>query len=130
MIHYSLDAVNIDARLLRKFKQKLNISERALFAANLATGDACLKNIPPTLGAKLFGVSIGYVHTMRRATNQEALAVICGATTISALHNRRLKQAPDDAAIERLVVKLGPDRILRALERLTAPEAVVVEAAE
>jgi hypothetical protein len=128
--HSTFDTVNIDARTLRKLRKRLNASERALFAANLATGDACLENIPPALGAKLLGVSVGYVHTMRRATNQERLAVVCGAATISALHNRHRHQPPDDAAVERTVTKLGPDRVMRALERLTAPKAVALQAAE
>ena len=111
-------AVNvIDARKLRKLR-KLSPAERALAAANLVTGATTLGNIPPAFGAELLDVSVGYVETVRKATPEERVHLVWGITTLSALHNRRRHQPPNDAAIERFLIKLGPERVAKVLTRI------------
>jgi hypothetical protein len=74
---------------------------------------------PASQAAAVVGISRSYVSTARHASAEDRLALKRGWLTLSWLHNKRQKRMTD-AAVERAVVRLGPDRVLRALDRLTA----------
>ena len=100
----------------RKPAPTLSTERRAMAALELVEGPA---RWPARQAAALVGISATYLSTARHASAEERQALERGWLTLSWIHNKR-RRAPTDAAVERAVKRLGPDRVLRALDRMTA----------
>ena len=89
---------------------------RALFALELMAGAA-----RPTAAqaAAAVRMSVSYVNTARRATVLQRHDLAHGRLKLSALHHRR--RPVTDADVERIVIGIGPDRIMSVLDKITAP---------
>jgi hypothetical protein len=71
--------------------------------------------------AGLFCVNTRYVSLARRMSEADRRRLIRGTITLSQLANPR--RQPTDAKIDRIVAKLGVDRVMAALDRATRPTA-------
>ncbi|MDI2073898.1 MULTISPECIES: hypothetical protein [Bradyrhizobium] len=111
----------IDGVWLSRHLNRLSPAERALLAYQLSEGS--LRNPTRPQSAMMMRVSVSYVNTIAAATAEERVLLECGRLALSDLHNKHRRGPVNDANVERIVLKLGADRILRALDRITAPES-------
>ena len=116
---------DVDGRELSRRLRKLTPAERAILAFDLQCGS--LIRPTPSQAAAVTKASIRYVNTISRATAEERELLECGRLSVSALHSK-YRRPVTDADIERFVVKIGLDRVWRALDRVTAPELPLVAA--
>lgn len=109
-------------KLARALKNK-NISpaHRALLAHNLEIGAAYLHHLTRQQSLALTDASGGYVASVANLTPEEREQVNTGKLSLSVVHNR--KREPTDAQLDRLVARIGADRVMAALDRLPAPTA-------
>ncbi len=116
---------NVEGRNLRRILKRLSASERALLAADLETGAIHLDKLSRAQSTALLEVAGSYVESARKASPDERRQIAAGRIGLSRLHNRHRHEPTSDAQIERLFVKLGPERVSRVLDRiidrLTAP---------
>jgi hypothetical protein len=105
-------------KLATRLRAGMSPTFRALLAHEFESGACWLHSLTRRQACALTGASIGYVHTLAHATEQEREAVKRGVLSLSDIHNR----PPSDAAIDRVIARLGPDRVLAALDRLTMPQ--------
>ena len=119
---------DLDGRKLSRRLHKLNATRRAQLAADLVTGELCFLNLTPRQAAELLDVSRPYIDTLTRATVKDRARLEYGLVTLSELHKRR--RQPTDSDIERMVTKIGPDRVWRVLDKITAPKPHHLVAAE
>jgi hypothetical protein len=102
---------------------RLSTSQRVLAADDLASGGKTASGLSCAQVAHLAGVSVSYLSTVAHCTPAERQQLRSGALTISALHNSKRKTKPDsDNEIDRIVERIGPERLLAALDRYTAPQ--------
>jgi hypothetical protein len=118
---------SINGRQLAYRLQKLNSAKRALLARDLECGAVHLQNLTRPQAATLTRVSVSYVNTVQRASLEERKRLACGLLTLSALHNKHRRQPVSDADVERIVIKIGADRVMSALDRITAPVLVAAQ---
>jgi hypothetical protein len=121
------DPDKISGRQFAHRLTKLNTTERALVAYGLECGAVHLQNLTRPQAAMLTRVSVSYVNTIQRASPAELELLACGWLQLSELHNKHRHQPATDADVEQVVLKLGPNRVMSALDRITAP---VLDAAE
>jgi hypothetical protein len=81
---------------------RLNAETRAYLAHLLVTGQAVLRDPTRSQMARVFGVTEGMIATFALGKTPAPMT---------------------DAAVERLIARVGADRILAALDRITAPAA-------
>ncbi|MGY3125004.1 hypothetical protein ACVWXQ_008941 [Bradyrhizobium sp. S3.14.4] len=113
-----------DGRKLSRLRN-LSAEKRALLAFDLQHG-ARLYNLTRAQAAAVAKVAPSYIGTVATASDEERQRLAYGWTSLSAIHNRHRRPATD-ADIERIVKKIGPDRVMRALDRITAPELAAAE---
>ncbi len=116
---------NFDGRHLSRRLKKLDIAKRALLARDLERGVVRLQNLTRAQAVAIARVPSSYVGTVQHASADERKLLACGSLTLSALHHRR--RPVSDADVERIVVKIGCDRIWRALDKITSPTLVAAE---
>ena len=63
-----------------------------------------------------------YQYQVSRLSDHERHRLRCRWTTLTELHAKVC-----DGAVLRLVNRIGPDRVMRALDIVTAPQAVAAE---
>ena len=119
-------APSIDGRQLSRRLKKLSPEKRALLAHDLERG-ARLENLTRAQAAAMTKVAPSYIATVDRASAEERKQLGYGWLTLSWLHNAHRRRPVTDADVERIVKKIGADRIMRALDKITSP---VLEAAE
>jgi hypothetical protein len=69
----------------------------------------------------LHGVSLGYFGTAWHLTDAQREAVRAHPNWLASFHHRRRELT--DSEIDKLVARVGADRLLSALDRVTAPIA-------
>ena len=67
------------------------------------------------------------VNTIGAATAEERELLERGRLTLSDLHNKHRRCSVTDEDVVRILFDLGPDRVYRALDTITAPTRVAVE---
>jgi hypothetical protein len=107
-------------RNLARQARKGSATERALLAVE-ATG-ADVYRLTPEQATTLAGANHTYVAQLRRMTPLERAAVATGRLKLSDCVNRRNKPVTN-ATLDKLLVAIGADRVLAALDRLTRPVA-------
>jgi hypothetical protein len=107
-------------KLNREKRRGLSPTHAALLAYELEIGAAWLHDFPRRQACRLTGASVGYVSTIAHATPDERAAIRRGALALAKLHNKP-KAQPTDDEVNRLVATIGPDRVMAALDRATAP---------
>jgi hypothetical protein len=113
---------HIDGRRLGRRLKKLSITRRAMLACDLECG-VPVQNFTAGQASMLAKVPACYVRALRRASDEERRALERGSLSLSALQHR--PRPITDAELERVVVKVGPDRVMRVLDKLTAPVPLV-----
>ena len=115
-------------RLSRRLQRGLSATFRALIAYELESGGAKLHHLTRKQSVTLVGANSGYVGTVSRLTPHEREQVANGILSLAAIHN----QPPTDVDIDRIVTRIGLDRVMAALDRLTRPivETPIVKAAK
>ncbi|MCK1447752.1 hypothetical protein IVB34_34440 [Bradyrhizobium sp. 2] len=114
-----------DGRQLCRRLRKLSPAERALLAHDLEQGS--ISNLTGPQCAALAQVSLSYLNSVRRASAEERERLALGCVSLSCLHNQYRHRTATDADVERIVVKIGPDRVMRALDAITRPMAEAAE---
>jgi hypothetical protein len=110
-------------KLDRRLKQGLSDAHRALLALDLENGTACLHHLTRRQAKRLMGANQRIVASLRRASAEEQEKFKRGLLSLGELRAR----VPSDAAIDKLIAKLGPERVLMALDRITRPTLVAAE---
>jgi hypothetical protein len=113
-------------KLFRRLKQGLNPRHCALLALELEQGTAILHHLTPRQAQKVTRANQRDVAALRRATAEESAQVKLGLLSLAELRNRTAR-APTDATVDRTITKLGADRVLQALDRITQPTLVAAE---
>jgi hypothetical protein len=95
----------------------------ALLGHDLRTGEVAITVTTPRQTAALTGLPMTLLRTVRRATALELCAMKGGRYTIGALHAEQLgnRRRLSDAALKKIMVEQGLDRILAMLDELTVP---------
>jgi hypothetical protein len=94
--------------------------DRALIARDLEQGTLQIFGLTRAQAVALAKISSGYITTVNRLSNAERLQLARGELELSPLHKRR-RDLSTDAQIDRLIARLGSERVMAALDRLTAP---------
>jgi hypothetical protein len=97
--------------------RKSTATERALLAVELSGG--VVDRLTPQQATKLAGANQRYVSTLRGMTELERAAVKGGRLKLADRVNQ-----PSDAKIDELVQRIGPARVMDALDRITKPASV------
>ena len=108
-----------------EFQRRVNKStptEKALLAYDLASGRIELSQFTSHQAKGLATCSQAYQYQVSRLTDHERDRLRRRWTTLAELHGKVC-----DGAVLRLVKRIGPDRVLRALDIVTAPQAVAAE---
>jgi hypothetical protein len=105
-------------KLARKL-QRIEPAHRALLVHDLEAGAVWLHDLTRHQSCSLVPVSLGYVGTVANASPEDVRRLRAGTLSLSELHNRPLS----DAAIDKLIAKIGLSRIWQAMDRATRPAA-------
>jgi hypothetical protein len=114
--------VKITGAELNRRVDKSTPTERALLAHDLVTGRIEVAQFTTHQARLLAKCSQPYQYQVMRLSDHERHRLRCRWTTLAELHSKVC-----DGAVLRLVRKIGPDRVLRALDIVTAPQAVAAE---
>lgn len=109
---------NINGRRLRRRRKGLSPTHRALLAYELEAGGASIHDLTRHDACALTGASRSYVATVFRASDEEREQVKSGQLALAVLHNK----PPSDSYLDRLILKVGADRVMAALDRYTRPQ--------
>jgi hypothetical protein len=112
----------VTGRAFNRLLRSLDAGGKAVVAADLAAGRLVIAN--PTLeqARGLAGASRGYTHTASTLSPTQRQAVRYGHIKLVDIHLRH--PSLSDAGIDRLVRRLGPDRLWSAIDRLTSPPSI------
>jgi len=124
MLHFSVPTTSdptpvkdINGRkLARRLKKGLSPTFRALLAHEFESG-AVLHDLTRRQACKLLQVGASYVGTVAKSSPENRKKIERGELALSALHN-----TPTDRQLDRLITRLGPDRVMEALDRCTRPQ--------
>lgn len=112
-------------RLSRKLATgAISPSHRALLASELTSGQAAMSHFTGAQAAVVMDVAASYVATAKTLTPEQLEDVKRGRVSLSSFHHNK---SVSDARIERFITKAGADRVLSALDKLTAPFRVAAE---
>jgi hypothetical protein len=114
----------VGRRLARRLRS-ISPDYRALLAHELVAGDVVVHRLSQTQAAALVRVSQPYVSAVSRASPEEREQIKRHRLSLSALHNKRRK--PSDDKLDRFIRRYGADRIMAALDRMTAPQRRAAE---
>jgi hypothetical protein len=110
----------ITGRRLSRLIKQASAADRALLAHKLEQGEVLLVRPTRAQATMLAHASPSYVGTIGRLTADERLQLARGELSLSRLHNNH-RYVATDTAIDRIVAKLGAERVMAALDRMTAP---------
>jgi hypothetical protein len=112
----------VTGREFNRLLHSLDAAGKAVVAADLAAGRLVIAK--PTLeqARGLTGASRGYAHTATTLSPTQRQAVRSGHIKLVDIHLRH--PSLSDARIDRLVRRLGPDRLWSAIDRLTSPPSI------
>jgi uncharacterized protein (DUF2141 family) len=121
----------IPGRALAHHLRNKSAAQRAAMAAMDTRGDLTIKN--PTIGqiANLYGISRPTLNKARGLSPEECLRVMRGERPLDTSQDRlqaAIDEIRSDADVVQLVVKIGAERTMNALDVITAP--TMMEAAE
>jgi hypothetical protein len=105
--------------------RRLSPTFRALLAHEMESGRVIVHALSRKQAVQLTGASVGYVNTIHRLSDEQRELLKRGALSLSKLHSSH--KSLTDAEIDHLVIKLGPERIMRALDRYTQPQRFAAE---
>jgi hypothetical protein len=100
-------------------------ARRALLAVDAEAGTLAVTDLSRAQSSRLFEVSSGYVATIMHMTVEERIRIRAMPELLSGEHNR--PREITDAAVISFVHMAGADRILAALDELTAPTLIAAE---
>jgi hypothetical protein len=112
--------IKIDGAAFHRRVRKATPTERALYAHDLQAG---LIGIGPFTGPQarfLAQCSFGYQNTVNKLAPHELERLRRGWVKLAELHNTMT-----DGDVLRLVKRIGADRVLRAIDMLTAPPQMI-----
>jgi hypothetical protein len=110
-------------KLSRKLKA-ISPSHRALLTHGLMNGEVELSHITFKQAKVVTEVSVGYANTAGKLTAEQREQVEHGLS-LSGFHNS--KQPVTEAMIDKFIARAGAERVLNALDKLTAPVLVAAE---
>jgi hypothetical protein len=121
----TLSAVKIISGIrLAKRVADLNPTHCALLAHELESGGVQLRLLTRTQALSLTKASNGYVTTVARLTPQQRVRVENGWLALASVHQQR-RTPSNPEIIDRIVVELGVESVMSALDRLTQPVPLV-----
>jgi hypothetical protein len=112
----------INGKKLSRRLKSLSPTFLALLANELMSGTAVVSHLTFEQAKAVTGASTGYLTTVRRLTPEQLEQVKREPASLSPFHNKR---EMTDAEIERRIVKMGIEKVLAAIDRLTAPPVLV-----
>jgi hypothetical protein len=108
----------ITGKQLNRILRRNDPTELALLTADLIAGRVIIEKPTARQARGITGASSGYVHFARHLSPMDRAAVRVGRLKLSTVARR-----PSDATLDKFVRRLGPDRVMQSLDRLTTPEA-------
>jgi hypothetical protein len=115
---------NIVGKKLARKRKQITAHHLALLTADMVNGSVVVSHLTLAQARALTKASLGYASTASHLTPKQRQQVERGEMSLASFHNNR---EPSDAQIDRLVAKC-PDRVMRALDRLTQPELPMMAA--
>src|SRR5215831_9018781 len=110
----------ITGRRLGRLLRQASARDRALLAHELEQGALHLLSPTRAQAAILTHASLGYIGTVSRLTTEERRQLARGQFSLSRAHHNH-QRTVTDAAIDRIIARLGLERVMAALDRATAP---------
>jgi hypothetical protein len=107
-------------RLAKRLKS-ISADYRALLAHRLVTGEVVLHHLSKVQASTLVRVSLPYVNTVSRASPEQREAIKRRWLSVARLYTKRRRELTD-AQVDRIVRRIGPDRMWSAMERTTRPQ--------
>lgn len=109
----------IDGSTLARWVKRASATTRAFVALDLEAGDLVVSGMNAKQARTLARASFGYVNTVRGLSATDLAEVRGGRRSLAAFH---LRYRPlSDAALDRLLMSAGLERVLSRLDALTAP---------
>ena len=116
--------VNLDGRKLGRLLRCMTAPRRALLAYQVETGAVTVQGLPRAQSARLCRVARGYVGTVAKLDPATREKVRAAPFLLTGIHQKRIMS---DSGVDALVDKIGLERVLASLDRLTTPKAVAAE---
>jgi hypothetical protein len=108
----------IGRRLARRLKD-ISADFKALLGHEMVTGEVVLRQLTQAQASALLSVSRPYISAVNQASPEERELIKRKRLSISTLYSKH--RAPTDTALDKLVMKIGADRVMAALDRATNP---------
>ena len=123
-------AVFIGGHALSWQLRRRTAAQRAVLAAIDSAGELTINS--PTLGqlAALYGISRPTLNKARALSPEKRLRVLAGTRPLDMPQDRMNSAAPkarNDTDVVQFIVEIGPERVRRALDWLTAPMSQAAE---
>jgi hypothetical protein len=112
----------VEGRRLARQLSKMSASRKALLAHEIETGTVSISKLSRRQTSRLLKVATGYIATVSRVGDAERERLKHNPYLLTAWHNRR---PLTDADVDRLLDRIGLERALDAIDRLTAPEVPI-----
>src|SRR6516162_3857866 len=109
--------ISFTGRELSRLVKEASTAKRALLAHDLEQGRVQVVDLTRAQSAALAKISLSYANTAARLTQDERLRLVCGVVSLAELHRNRRTNAD----IVDLVLEIGPDGVMDALDALTVP---------
>ena len=126
-VEESRQPVKIQGRRLHHMLRGMPAANRAIVAFAAMSGEVTIDRLSRAQTSRLLKVATGYIATVSRVGDAERERLKHNPYLLTAWHNRR---PLTDADVDRLLDRIGLERALDAIDRLTAPTAQVHLAAE
>ena len=112
-----IDGVKLQLKL-----PTLSATFRALLGHELQSGAVAITHYSPRQSAMVTESPMALIRAVGKATPLELFAMRKGVLDIEAAHRQQLaNKRRTDAVVDKILVEIGLDRVLAALERLTRP---------
>ena len=115
----------VQGSIIKRIARAASPAERALLAADLEDGRVIIERPTSWQARTLTGASAPYHNAVRKLSPVERNALRTGALKLSQLLRQRWE--PSDAKLDRLIARYGANRVMAALDRVTAPQRVAAE---
>jgi hypothetical protein len=126
-VEESRQPVKIQGRRLHHMLRGMPAANRAIVAFAAMSGEVTIDRLSRAQAARLLKVAAGYVATVSRISDVDREYLKRNPFLLAAWHNHR---PLTDADVDHLLGRIGLERALAAIDRLTAPTALVHPAAE
>jgi hypothetical protein len=117
--------VKLAGKLFSRDLLRMPAARRALWAHEAEIGELTISYLSRSQSSRIFKVSHGYIDTIANLSSAQRAQVWASPGLLAQLHRRERNLADSD--IDKLVARVGADRLMSALDRATTPSPIAAE---